>query len=268
MNRRQRLDRKGLANDQAIGSASTRVSEESCSENGVATARPASTDSRARTIVGALVIGRQVRPEHRMSRLRHDVGAAGELAQSAAPGTGTRRHSAETGLPGRPRTCMLPSRPCIIGLPGRMAILQNEAPCLVGERLLDEVVIADRGAAEGDQHVGTLSRALRMAATVSSTRSRTMPRSVTSARRARQRRDREAVGGDDLVGTRLFAGRDQLVAGGEDRDPRRGGPGQRMAHRRGKPRSRPPARAGAAAGRRPRRSRGPGANMPAGDGGC
>ena len=50
---------------------------------------------------------------------------------------------------------MSPSRPCIIGRPGRTATFQNDSvEPLGGERLLDEVVVADRGAACRHQHVG------------------------------------------------------------------------------------------------------------------
>ena len=61
----------------------------------------------------------------------------------------------ETGLPGRPSTGVGPMRPNISGLPGRMAIFQKSSvmPCCA-ERALDQIVIADRGAAGGDQKVG------------------------------------------------------------------------------------------------------------------
>ena len=50
---------------------------------------------------------------------------------------------------------MAPSRPCMSGLPGRMAMRQKPSS-MPGrdERLLHEIVIADRGAAERHQHVG------------------------------------------------------------------------------------------------------------------
>ena len=78
---------------------------------------------------------------------------------SRARSRGTRKRraqtSAETGLPGRPRMRVCLSRPNISGLPGRMAIFQNDSaiPRAV-EHGRDQIVIADRGAADGDQHVG------------------------------------------------------------------------------------------------------------------
>ena len=57
-------------------------------------------------------------------------------------------------MPGRPITRIAPSLPCIIGLPGRIAMRQN---AMVGalrlQRPLDEVMVADRGAAHGDQDI-------------------------------------------------------------------------------------------------------------------
>ena len=50
------------------------------------------------------------------------------------------------------RVCL--SRPNINGLPGRMAIFQNDKRhTLRGQHRRDQVVIADRGPADGDQQV-------------------------------------------------------------------------------------------------------------------
>ena len=50
---------------------------------------------------------------------------------------------------------MAPRRPCIIGFPGRIAICQNDKfEALGGERVLHQVVIADRSAAGGEQYIG------------------------------------------------------------------------------------------------------------------
>ena len=78
------------------------------------------------------------------------------------------------------------------------------------------------------------SRARRTAAIVSVKRSPTTPRSLTvGAFLAHQRRERKAIGIDDLSRSRLDAWRHELVAGGEQRDlgaamDRH----QRMVHRR------------------------------------
>ena len=80
------------------------------------------------------------------------------------------------------------------------------------------------------------SRARRMAATVSSSRSANDAEvRGFGAFRARQRREREGVGADDLAGPRLDAGRHQLVAGGEHGDFRPPVHGnERMVHGGGK----------------------------------
>ena len=55
----------------------------------------------------------------------------------------------------QPSTCMAPSRPCIIGRPGRSATRQNDSvEPFGGERLLHQIVLADRGAAGGHQNIG------------------------------------------------------------------------------------------------------------------
>ena len=63
---------------------------------------------------------------------------------------------------------MAPSLPCISGLPGRMAIFQKSSsmPSAREAPSLHEVVLADRGAAGGDEDIGGSSRALRTAAMV------------------------------------------------------------------------------------------------------
>ena len=115
-------------------------------------------------------------------RLAAEIDRARQGGGSAAPGTEKPQTNAETGLPGTPSTCMTPSRPCISGRPGRSASRQNDKlHAFGGERLLHKIVIADRRAAAGDENIGVeLARAADRA-TVASSWSPTMPRSVTSA---------------------------------------------------------------------------------------
>ena len=60
----------------------------------------------------------------------------------------------ETGLPGRPSTRARSLAANISGLPGRMAMRQKSMakPCALSARL-HEIVVADRGAARGDQQI-------------------------------------------------------------------------------------------------------------------
>ena len=63
--------------------------------------------------------------------------------------------SDETGFPGRPSNRWLPSRPKSSGLPGRMAIFQKSSSSPSGlERGRDQIVFADRGAADRDEDIG------------------------------------------------------------------------------------------------------------------
>ena len=94
------------------------------------------------------VVGRHRRAQ--ASRREHPVRPAGrQAAPAAVSGTVASRR----GLPpdcraGRGSACS-PRRPNISGLPGRIAIFQKSSvtPC-VGQHLMDEVVVAHRGAAE------------------------------------------------------------------------------------------------------------------------
>ena len=127
---------------------------------------------------------------------------------------------AATGLPGTPNTSVSPRVPKASGLPGLVATPQNRrsTPELV-LHLLDEVVVAHRDAARRDDHV-VLER-----------RGQQAPRLVqVVARDAQQDRvgaggehlavRREGVGVADLPRLERPAGRDELAAGGEDRDAR------------------------------------------------
>ena len=87
---------------------------------------------------------------------------------------------------------------------------------------LHEVMVADRRAAERHQNVGLrLAGAARSPRSSAAKSSPAMPRSTTSAPALRAiGADRQIVGGDDLVGAGLGAGRDEFVAGRQDRDAR------------------------------------------------
>ena len=91
----------------------------------------------------------------------------------------------------------------------------------VGERLADEVVIADRGAADRRQHVGV--GAPRFGEAVGE-RGGIVGRGAEIERLAARRRDDagdgEGVGGDDLRRPARLARRDELVAARQDGDPR------------------------------------------------
>ena len=113
---------------------------------------------------------------------------------------------------------MSPSRPKISGLPGRIATFQNvELHAERVQRGRDEIVIADGGAADGDEHVGVGARSPSLSA-----RSLGVARDAEDARRGsgrcRQRGKADRVGGDDLIGARQRAGRHQLVAGRQNGD--------------------------------------------------
>ncbi len=115
----------------------------------------------------------------------------------------------ETGLPGRPRSSIAPSRPCISGLPGRRATRQKPSSCPGGP------APPARGRARRPRR-RRASRACRRrprarprcARSRASSVSRAMPRSTASPPAcSTDRRDRERVRGDDLVGAGRLARR-------------------------------------------------------------
>ena len=140
-------------------------------------------------IIRALVIGRKVASEQCRFRSAGTASVRPASRRSSGTRNSNAQTKAETGLPGRPSTCIPPRRPCISGRPGRSADLpERQRHALRGQRLLHEIVIADRGAAGGHQaRRRRRSRARRIAAIVSSRRSGTMPRSITSAPSPRAR---------------------------------------------------------------------------------
>ena len=144
------------ADDQAVGRGERR--EHRAVLDGRRASRPAGRSAPAASVraevVLAAVVGRQVGAEHRrLARVgrRRARGAR----RSAASGTGSRRRGSRPDCRAGRAPASAPSRPNISGLPGRMAIFQKSSamPSSV-ERLLDEVVVADRGAAERDEDVG------------------------------------------------------------------------------------------------------------------
>ena len=131
--------------------------------------------------------------------------------------------SAETGLPGRPSTRAGQACRRAAACPAAWRSSRSRAPCPRAQRGADQVVVADRGAADGDEDVGAAPP--RRAATRLSGVSAAMPRhhglaalSPRSARRAPSWN-----GGDDLIPAERGAGRHQLIAGGEDGDAAAGG---------------------------------------------
>ena len=107
----------------------------------------------------------------------------------------------ETGLPGRPSTRDCPRRPNISGLPGRMAIFQKASvmPRVLQDRA-DEIVIADRGAAAGDDDVGALcSREVGIEVCARVAGDAELLRRCTGG--FRQGGDSQVVGCRDLAGT-------------------------------------------------------------------
>ena len=109
---------------------------------------------------------------------------------------------AETGLPGRPKTSVLPRVPNISGLPGRISDLPEiELDAEVAQHVLHVVALADAGAAGGDQHVdavveGAEHGVLELALVVADDAEVDDLVGV-----GREQRDQAVgVGGDDLVG--------------------------------------------------------------------
>ena len=141
----------------------------------------------------------------------------------------------ETGLPGKPRTGTSPRRPNSSGLPGRIAIFQkSSSQALAAERLLDEVVVADRGAAGGDQQIEARRPRARAPPAPRRRRRRCRDRPASAPQAGASPPSVDGVGADDLAALRRLAGPAQLVAGGEEADARPPPHGQpEMAHRGG-----------------------------------
>ena len=136
--------------------ASAAIIEESWILIGVATQVPSRPGrERGAQVVGALVVFRQVGAEHRRFAGRLDVARVRQACEAAAPGTGTRRHRPTPDCRAGRARASPPSRPFIIGRPGRSATRQNDSSSPSAfEPALDEVVVADRGAAGRHQDVG------------------------------------------------------------------------------------------------------------------
>ena len=116
--------------------------------------RPARRSSGGAQIVGAA--GRSPPRRRRAGPARSAAGRPAGPAGARAPasGTGAQQTSAETGLPGRPSTGAAPSGRTSAACPGRIAICQKSSvEALRLQRRLHQVVVADRGAAGGDQQV-------------------------------------------------------------------------------------------------------------------
>ena len=142
----------------------------------------------------------------------------------------TRVHTSEdTGLPGRPSTRGWPRRPNISGLPGRMAIFQKpSAMPRASSTGRDEVVVADRGAADGDDDVGVLGLGevgVEALARVAGD----AEQAGLGARRFGERGHAQVIGGDDLAGARASA--PAAPARRRSRGWRRAGGGARAACR-------------------------------------
>ena len=125
-------------------------------------------------------------------------------------------------MPGRPRTCMAPSLPCISGRPGRIATFQNESAmpsaanafCTRSYSPTEAPPVVTRISAPD-------SRARRTLAIVSSSLSPTTPEIDDGcAFGAGERGKRKTIGIDDLPRAWLLAGRHQFVAGGKQRELR------------------------------------------------
>ena len=145
----------------------------------------------------------------------------------------------EVGFPGRPSTRMPPSRPCISGLPGRIAMRQKPSSMPAAtSAFLHEVVVADRRPAERHQHVG-----FERPGPVGLTSSSALHRVGGDAEVDRDAaagfdnpRHGEIVRGDDLRGAKRSAGSDELVAGRQNGDP--GAPADRQIDMIGRSRQR------------------------------
>ncbi len=173
-------------------------------------------------IVFALVVGGDVAAEQGGLPDVVDASCGRTKRESTAPRTAWCRHRTRRDCRARRPRAWRPSRPCIIGLPGRIAIFQN---AILTPSASSEVLTRSWSPTEAPPVVTRMSapssRARRMPAVVASTVSAATPRSTVSAPSARaSARKRIAVGIDDLAGAGRLAGHDQLVAGGEQRELR------------------------------------------------
>ncbi len=244
--------------------ASVDSMELSCTAKGVTRGRPPPAGGEARAdIVLAAIIGGEI--DARAPPARPGRATACRAGPRSSGGRNRRpQTSAETGLPGRPRTR---TGAAPIGEPAehqRLARPHGDPPEIEAhpggfQRRPGEVVLADRGAAERDDDVG--GQVLRRAGSPPRSRaasSWTMPRSIAVAaegsRRGRRRRARSRRrSGRGPV----RPGRHQLVAGGDHRDHAAGGgpEGRHGPWRRRATTARKSSCVPARAGRRRRRNR-------------
>ena len=119
----------------------------------------------------------------RALRERRFIGTAGQAAQSAARETGARKPGSRPDCRAGRARAPPPCRPCISGLPGRMAICQKPSGTPRSASTgLHQVMVADRSAAERDKNVGAPSQTpWPQLPDQHRDRSGAMPRSMTSA---------------------------------------------------------------------------------------
>ena len=178
--------------------------ELSCLGNGVATRRPCGIVGEPRP-ADSLHGCRSPAGRGRGWRSRRALSMPSNRASCRSPDAGTAstqtrprpdcRAGREPAWRRRGRTCS--------GLPGRMAIFQksNSMPA-VAERLLHEVVLADRGAAAGHQQIGARGGLRPSRCSTSQVVGRDAEMDRLGAAGRDEGGERQAVGADDLVSAR------------------------------------------------------------------
>ena len=188
--------------------------------------RRACVQGRAQVVLRSSLAGRSAAEQRALRAQASSVGAAGQAAdQRHQEQERRRRRTRPDCRAGRARACGRAGR-ASAACPGASppSRRQSRGPAAVEGRL-DQVVVADRGAAGRHQHVGAAVAARGRSPRRCRRGGRaTMPRSSDlGAFAARQRGEGKAVGRDDLVGPRRRAGRHQLVAGARGARPGAGG---------------------------------------------
>ena len=227
------------------------TSEESWSAAGVATRIPSGAMAERRAhIVLADPVGAQVdREAGGLAGIRARVGFAVQSAQERAQEQDRANHGRRR-IAGQAEDAHGPEP----SVHQRLAGTHGDAPEAElhprrDKRLLHEVVVADRRAAERHQHVdfgvaGAAYRRFHRADFID----RDAKIDRDAAARLDNAGDGEIVGGDDLRRSERPAGRDQFVAGRKNRDPGAAADRERRMVRRGRQRdisgAQPPARAG------------------------
>ncbi len=122
-------------------------------------------------------------------------------------------------MPGRPKKTVSPQRPKATGLPGRMATRQKSIVPRSAKTALTKVIVADRDAAAGQQHVRPGAGVKRFAQGIRRV-PRVEPVRHDAARFGHLRGQGVGIGVVDLARLQRLPRLDQFIPGAEDRDAR------------------------------------------------